>query len=435
MDKPGIIRKGIMTLLTVLVIAYVIYVICRASFTQVKTITAKETEVYNSISTQCYVIKDEEFINYDGSGVISYTVGDGEKVSVNQTVAGIFDSVSTAGNELEIRRLDAQIEALERLGTNADTISQTPDEIDKSINGGLIRASMALNSGDLELVNESADDVLYYINERQLVTGRSKDYSDRIKSLESKRDQLKKTSQKSKKYADVKSKVAGYFVGSIDGYENLVPTSKLEEIMPADFTEEKLKPKKISNNVIGKTVTGVTWYVACKVSAQDTLKIKNARSLKLDIPVVSNEKINVELYSINQKSKSDDAVIILSGTFMNSEMAAIRKGEFSIILQTYNGIYVPKSAVHDCELKRTAEDKNGKKTVEKKTVPGVYVKIGNEVTFKQINILFSGDDYVISDADKNAPVFSPEAGILQAYDEIITEGANLYDGKIISRDA
>ena len=175
--------------------------------------------------------------------------------------------------------------------------------------------------------------------------------------------------------------------------------------------------------------------MACTVSADDALKIKNANNLKLDVPTVSSEKLKVDLYSINQKSKSDDAVIILSGTYMNSEMSKLRREDISIILETYDGLYIPKSAVHECELTRTVVDKKGKEKTEKQNVPGVYIKIGNEIMFKQISIIYSGEDFVVSSLDKDAEVFTDEVGRLQAYDEIVVEGANLYDGKIISRNS
>ena len=66
-----------MTLLTVLVIMYVISVICRASFTQVNTIIAKETIAYNAVTCDCFVIHEETLVTANGGGIISYMVEDG----------------------------------------------------------------------------------------------------------------------------------------------------------------------------------------------------------------------------------------------------------------------------------------------------------------------------------------------------------------------
>ncbi len=425
-----------MTLLTVLVIAYVISVVCRASFTQVSTIIAKETIAYDAVTCDCFVIHEETFVTAQGSGVISYMVNDGEKVSVNEPVAGVFDSVASAGTKQESERLKKQIQSLSQLQANAETLTKTPSELDKTVSNYLVRANVERNNGHLTEAGLMADDVLYTINERQLVTGKSLHYGAKISELELKSKQLELELSKGKKSLEIKSPATGYFVSSTDGYENTFSIDNLTKILPQDMAEGAIKPKEVPDNVIGKTISGVYWYMACPVTAEEALKIKNARSLQMDIPVVSGDKIEVELYSINQKNKSSDAVVILRGTFMNEEMAVLRKGRFSLILRTYQGIAIPKSAVHEQELTKEVEDENGQTQTETKVCSGVFVKFGNEIAFREILPIFSGEDYVISSLSEKdrEDVFLTKQGAVQVYDEIIVEGANLYAGKIIGRN-
>ena len=55
---------------------------------------------------------------------------------------------------------------------------------------------------------------------------------------------------------------------------------------------------------------------------------------------------------------------------------------------------------------------------------------GSEVQFKQIAIIYADDDYVLCNPD-------PEEGVLfngvtvSLYDQVILEGDDLYDGKVI----
>ncbi len=435
MDKSAWIRKGIMIVLTGLVIAYVVYVICRASFTQVKTITARESVAYQSINSTCYIVRDETLIEYGGDGVISYSVEDGEKVSVNQAVAGVFDNADAAGTKQEIEHLKTQIESLTMLQKNSDALSQSPDELDKAISTALVQSNEALCSGKLSEADTAADSILYYINERQLITGKATDYNDKINQLKAQLNELEKLSVKQKKGTDIKSPVAGYFVSSADGYENLVTTKQLDTMLPGDIEPKELQPITVPQKVIGKTVNGVYWYAVCHVSAEDALKIKNAFTLRLDLPAVTAEKIPVELYALNQRNKSSDAIAIFRGTYMSDAMASLRQGEASIILDEYYGLSVPKSAVHELEMTRTVTDEDGNETEETQNVTGVYVRRGNEVTFRQIFPIFSGESVVISSMDKNRQPFSDKVKVLEAYDEIIVEGANLYDGKIIARSS
>ena len=266
------------------------------------------------------------------------------------------------------------------------------------------------------------------------MTGKITDFSARINQLEAQYKELQQTLNKGKKSKDIKSPATGYFVSSADGYENIFKVSELPNILPEDMSPDRIKQSAVSESVIGKTIEGVYWYAACPVSAEEAIKVKNAGSLKIDIPTVSGEKLDVELVSINQKSKSSDAVVILRGTYMNDEMAKLRKGSFAIILRTYDGIFIPKSAVHEGEFTRTVEDESGNEKKETKTLTGAYVKIGNEVAFREIVPIYSGEDYVVSKlVPKPEEYFSKKVGVVQVYDEIIVEGANLYDGKIINR--
>ncbi len=433
-DKSNLFKKGIMTLLTLLVIVYVVYVVGRASFTQIRTETAKQMTVYNSIDTTGYVIRDEKLISYNGDGVISYSAEDGEKVSSGEAVATVFASNTAANTNQEIKRLEEQLASLEQLRQSTDTIVETPDAIDKNIDSALAQVNIALADGNINSAQSGIDTVLYNINERQLLTGKLTSLDDKIKQIENKVNSLKKESADSQKGKTISANATGYFVSSADGYEGLYTTSDLDKLTLDSLSSDKIKPKTVDEKVIGKTIEGVYWYIACKVDAEEAIKIKDADSLSVDIPLASSQKISVDLYSLNQKSKTDDAVVILRGSYMNAEMSSIRNEEISIIIDTYNGIYVPKGAVHDAKVTRTVETSDGKETEETETITGVYVRIGTELEFKQIIPVYSGDDFIICDMSPDSEqVFSSEVGTLQLYDEIVVEGANLYDGKIVNR--
>ena len=116
----------------------------------------------------------------------------------------------------------------------------------------------------------------------------------------------------------------------------------------------------------------------------------------MNIPVVSNDNILLETECINQPDKSGNSLVVMKGTYMNEQMSNIRNEDVSIMLDDFTGIYVPKTAVQEKVLKYTSTDDEGnEKTVEKST-SGVYVRIGNEISFRQIEPIYSGDDYVIS---------------------------------------
>lgn len=89
-----------------------------------------------------------------------------------------------------------------------------------------------------------------------------------------------------------------------------------------------------------------------------------------------------------------------------------------------------QKAIHDDYVEKTTYDDKGNEHKESKKVQGVYVLYGSEVQFKEISIVYAGNDYVLCDSSPtDGTLFSGET--ISLYDQIITEGDDLYDGKVI----
>lgn len=434
-DKTLIVRPLVGVILILLVLGYIVSVVLKANFTQIKTETANIMTVSDAISSKGYFIRTEHLISHEGDGYISYTVDDGEKVKNKGAVAYVYSDPDSASDNSSIEKLEANIKELEQLENTKDVISATPDELDKSIDADLSKLNQSVCSRNFSDAEALRDSLLHSINERQLVTGKTTGFSERINTLKARLEEMQKGTKKSEKGKAVKTPASGYFVSSADGYEGKVDVSKVKEIMPGDLNFEKIKADEVSEDVIGKTIEGVYWYVACEVSADDALKIKGSDFLQIELPLVNSELIDVDVYSINQKTMTSDAVIILRGNYMNKEMAQTRYEDISIVVHSYTGIYISKKAVHELTLSKEVEDKKGRKKTVTKDVTGVYIKIGNEILFKEIFPIYTGEDFVIckKELGEKDELFSDDIGPLKPYDNVVVEGANLYDGKIIDR--
>ena len=434
LDKQ-IVKKIIAALVTVLIIVYLGYVFGRAGFTQVKTVSAIQTTVYDSIDVNAYIIRSEKYVEYKENGVISYTVSDGDKVSKNENIANIFENANMSSKKQELDELEKNLAALEQLEKNIGTFTQTPDEIDKSISELLCRSNISVAEGELKTADKNILDVLYCINERQLITEKSVSYQEKIDEIKKRIEDIKKSDNSIQKNKGINASVSGYFSSHTDGYEQAFDIKKLNELMPGALAEGKIQKKDVSKNVIGKIIDKVYWYIVFEVNSQDAIKIKNAAYLKVNIPVVSNDNILLEMESINQPDKSGNALVVMKGTYMNEQMSNVRNEDVSILLDDFTGIYVPKTAVHEKTLKYTSVDGEGNETTVEKSTSGVYVRIGNEISFKQIEAIYSGEDYVISNVSVKSENVADDTEVLRIYDQIVTEGANLYDGKIIQRSS
>ena len=302
-DSTTVIKRIIVAVITILIVAYIISVGLKANFTQVKTETANIMTVSDSIPTTGYFIRDEQMITYDGDGVISYLLNDGDKISKDESVANVYTDVQAANDKKTIDKLEQQINALEQLDNAVNNIMPAPDDLDKNISSSLSKAKLSASEKNFTDADKSITAALYSINQRQLVTGKTQSYSAKISELKKKMSELKK------KYAEnssraIKSTKTGYFSSTVDGYESFYNSKALSNIKIGDLNEKKITKRPVGKNVVGKTVEGVYWYVACEVSANEAIQIKESKSLSVDIPLANNHNISVELHCINQENQN-----------------------------------------------------------------------------------------------------------------------------------
>ena len=123
---------------------------------------------------------------------------------------------------------------------------------------------------------------------------------------------------------------------------------------------------------------------------------------------MSRDGINATVY-YRGPINTDETVLILSSKIMDSDIARLRTEDVEIVINETDGIRINKSAVRVV---------NG--------VQGVYVLTGNIVRFKKLDVIYTGDDYVVS---KMVNKFREDHLYIDA---VILEGKDLKDGKLIS---
>ena len=209
--------------------------------------------------------------------------------------------------------------------------------------------------------------------------------------------------------ATVSSDVSGYYVALADGYETLTDFSGITELT-ADDVDALINstPARIPVGTVGKLVTKFSWYLVCNVSAKEIYGIESGDSVSVSFLNSSVGAINMYVSAINEGEQEGIVTMILKSNKMSSAIATLRKETVRIAVEKYKGYVVDPKAV---------------RTVEGET--GVYVKLGNIVKFRKIDIAYSDDGMILATCPDG------ENGYLRQYDEIIIEGTDLYDGKNI----
>lgn len=431
MDKL-LFKRIIFGLLTILIVSYIVYLFANSNFAKaVETEEAVSCDVSDIIHSEAFIVRDESYVENSDIGVLSYNVNDGDNVKTGENIADIYNNESDAVSRQQIKKINSQISELKTLSDNYYKDSVGLDTINTQIGNNIYSIISNVNQGKLDDASDNCNSLLMTICERQLTTGSVKNFKAKINELQRKKSKLE--SNCSDKIGSVSAQKAGYFISQTDGYEKSVSFDNIDKLSLSKF--RKLKKKKTPQNVVGKIVTNPEWYIACEVSADDTVmlaKLLNSEAtIYVSMPSVTTEKIPAAIYSINQRTKQSKAVLVLGCDYMNSFLADARKEHIEITTISYSGLKVSKRAIHEDYVTREKKNKKGKTVKQKKKVQGVYVLHGSELIFKEISIAYSASDYVLCNPSPNEGVlFSGKT--IELYDQVVIKGDNLYDGKVIT---
>ena len=227
---------------------------------------------------------------------------------------------------------------------------------------------------------------------------------------------------------------SGYFSSVIDGWENVFDYDKVLNLTVDDLNQE-YSPEELPDHAVGKISEEFMWYFACTVDATTALKLKQTSEVQISMPFATTEKIPARVAAVNQETPNSDAAVILECDTMNSALANIRQETVQIEIQSYSGVMVNQKAIHFADVEQKVKDANGKeRTVTHENVMGVYVKSGSQLHFVQVFSDITVNGYAIcrtdlTDEDKEQLVTDET---IQLYDEVVVEGTDLYDGKVVN---
>ncbi len=423
-------KKIIFMIILIFASAYILYQIYVSNFTKVKTQPVTYTSLSDSIQSESFIVRDEVFINNNSNGVMSYLLEDGEKVAKDGTVAEIFNNYDDAKTQKEIKNIDNEINNFKQLSYLSNSYTSDPLATDEQIGSSIQKMIKDINASSYNNIQKSRSDILYLMNEKQIITGKVASFNNKIDELQSQRDTLSKSHGSS--IGKVLAPDSGYFVSKLDGFENLVNfdnvlSLSVDNIKSILGSEKKLDSNK---NIIGKVIRGINWYIVCNVSSDEAFKLYNGKSVNITLPLVSTEKFPATVAAINQQDKKSEAAVILSLNNMDNRLALTRNETVKIDIDTYNGLLINKNSLHEDILRKTVVDENGNESLEEKKVQGVYILRGKEIVFKQVVPIYSDNNYIVCEQNPSSDkLFNGET--ITILDEVVTEGTNLYNGKII----
>lgn len=388
----------------VLIVLFVVIQFYKVTHIELKTQTATVSTVYDKVSSEALFIRDESVVEKAATGVTVPCFEDGDKINVKGNVAMQFSSSKAAANYSKYTDLTNQIKYYQTL--EAQTVGQSAnlETINEDIEQKVINYADGLCRNKIGDTAEELDSVLV---RRQLIIGEDVDLLSIIENLRDKRNSYSSFS-KPDKY--IKTDESGVFSSYTDGYENIIDFDKAEETSIDEFKSALSavdKSQDVAENV-GKLVTSYTWYVQTLVSTDTVKNLENGDYVNIVLKDDSSKEFKAEIVSGADVSLGQkETLLILKLNEMDADIAKLRKAEIEIRRNEYEGIKIPSEALHVVD---------GKK--------GVYVLIASQIKFREVNIIYSDDDYVLAEYDES------NTNSIHLYDKIITQGKDLKDGKV-----
>lgn len=388
----------------VLIVLFVVIQFYKVTHIELKTQTATVSTVYDKVSSEALFIRDESVVEKAATGVTVPCFEDGDKINVKGNVAMQFSSSKAAANYSKYTDLTNQIKYYQTL--EAQTVGQSAnlETINEDIEQKVINYADGLCRNKIGDTAQELDSVLV---RRQLIIGEDVDLLSIIENLRDKRNSYSSFS-KPDKY--IKTDESGVFSSYTDGYENIIDFDKAEETSVKEFKSALSavdKSKDVADNV-GKLVTSYTWYVQTLVSTDTVKNLENGDYVNIVLKDDSSKEFKAEIVSGADVSLGQkQTLLVLKLNEMDADIAKLRKAEIEIRRNKYEGIKIPSEALHVVDSKK-----------------GVYVLIASQIKFREVNIIYSDDDYVLAEYDES------NTNSIHLYDKIITQGKDLKDGKV-----
>ena len=347
-------------------------------------------------------IRDENVIKYNGEGAVSYSVSDGGKVGKGSVIAEIYPSSEQIQINRQISSLEDELALLKKIQNPGTVESAQPSSLSVLIQEQYRNLIYYRDLKNYSKISEKEENLLVYLSTYQLLTNSDVSFTDRISEITAEINNLKLEMLQP---VDVKtSDRSAYFVSYCDGYEDELKKSDIKNLT-ADYLKTVEDKKLTDENIIGKTIDSYDWYIAGIVDNTNT-SYEAGQRIKIKTES-SPEEHDAEIIDVIDNGNPAECVIVASSDEFGYSLVQHRCERTEIIKGVYNGLKVPRKAIRF--QKNSDSDEKCK---------GVYILQGEQVVFRKIDVIYEGNDYVLS------KVFSKDEGTdyLALYDDIIVEG-------------
>ena len=357
-------------------------------------------------------LRDETLIQSAGAGVLSYEHSDGSKVGVSSVIARRYKNENEIDYRREIELLEEQISVLE----NAEKLIGTDDSQLEAISSQINEQHSSLVSciilGDYSGATSLENGMLEALCKREITLGESNGYAAKKSALQNRIAEL--DSRLSGEVGEIYADGTGYFVSKVDGYEGELGFSDIDGLTAEKIQQIIDNPNKAtSSRAIGKLIADYTWRAAAVIETEKMFGINEGSRVQLRVGSDASI-LDAEVVSVSDNGDGT-SLYIFECDRLTETVVQGRTAQFKLVTNSYGGLRVSRSAIRYNE--------NNER--------GVYIINGSTLSFRKIDVVYWGEDYVICSQNHSEEELKQGEKFLQLYDTIVTEGKNLYDGKVV----
>ncbi len=398
--------KIVMAVLALFLTAYVVYQAVDYFYDPYTMETVYEYTFQDSVSCKGVMIRSEEVIEAEYTGVPDYIYKDGSMISKGMAIAEIYPTAQDILNRERVKELEAEIDMLRASQDTAENYLSVFDTIGSQISDVLGGVVADMRSGDVSGIAAKKTKLMTLLNRRRIIAGAEESYDGRIAELEKQIEGLNSRTAGAEGYITAESK--GYFSSVTDGYENVLTLSCADELTIADVAGviAGRGAQAVPSSALGKMVKSYKWYYAALMTAGDAERFREGMELELLMDLSDIERLPVTVAKIITEEGNDQAVVLLSCNYMSEQLSRLRLSDGEISFGSITGLRIPERSVRMVG-----------------GVRGVYVLKKQTVRYKPIEVVYNGVGFVIVRWDRE------DAKGLQLFDEIFVGGNKLYDGK------
>lgn len=409
-------KYPVVLILLIIIGGYVGYNLFAAFSNRLETVAAVRVTTNDSFTGNAWFFRDELTVTSAYQGAIKHSVSSGERVQQDAPLAMVYttDDALTLSRSLEpLEKKITLIEsALQTAGDSSDA-----GKLDQQIISGLQQMAEEMKAGTGTKLAGSINTLRTLSLKRESGSLVPAELSFDHDALIAERSAL--DTQLAGQATSITAPGSGYFSEVVDGYESVLRPELLGSLTLDQFYKLIEKKQETDTEMLGKVIQGFSWYLVVETTDENAARLQKGQSLRVYFTQASLES-PVTVWSVVRERGQDNALVVLEGSNFTSEMVSMRQQPAEVIVGSYTGLKVPKSAVRVL----TQTDDNGA-VIDEKT--GVYILSGSVQKFKNITnrILYEADDFYIVRQS------ATDVDALVVQDQMITRGKNLKNNMVV----